>query len=33
MLEITDAIFSKDVIRIFLNPKKPGEALMKPCFE
>ncbi|MCX6235187.1 MAG: hypothetical protein NT175_10805 [Bacteroidetes bacterium] len=24
------AIFSKDIIRIFLNPKKPGEALIKP---
>jgi hypothetical protein len=29
-VEGTDAIFLKDVIRIFLNPKKPGEALMNP---
>ncbi|MCX6233128.1 MAG: hypothetical protein NT175_00165 [Bacteroidetes bacterium] len=30
MVKTTDAIFLKDVIHIFLNPKKPGEALMKP---
>ncbi|MCX6233113.1 MAG: hypothetical protein NT175_00090 [Bacteroidetes bacterium] len=29
-VESTDAIFLKDIIRIFLNPKKIGEALMKP---
>ncbi|MCX6233695.1 MAG: hypothetical protein NT175_03080 [Bacteroidetes bacterium] len=28
-VESKDVIFSKDVIRIFLNPKKPGEALLK----